>query len=118
MQITIRPLDIVSRGVAVFVIGVPIAWLVILLGAWELEDVRKMNHQQLIEYVTTGHDLSFAAQYALILLFSFVYVGLCEGLALLLRLIVRAVQPAGSERNARAGMFVDVRDPDGCHREC
>jgi hypothetical protein len=100
MQITVRPLDVVSRAVAVLLVGLPLAWLGMRIGAWEMEAVAKMNHTELLDYLKGGYDPSFLSNYGRILLLTFLYVGLVEGVALVCRLIVRAVpteKPTGED---------------------
>jgi hypothetical protein len=93
MQITIRWLDIASRAVAVLLAGLLLSWLLMQFGAWEKEAVAKMNHTELLNYLNEGYDPSFLSNYVRVLVVTFLYVGLVEGLALVFRLVVRAVRP-------------------------
>jgi hypothetical protein len=102
MQITIRPLDIVSRVIAVLLVGLPLAWVSMQIGDWEMREVVKMNHAQLLDYIKEGHHPSFAGNYGMILLLTFLYVGICEGVALVCRLGVRAVHPDNPARASRS----------------
>jgi len=100
MQITFRPLDIASRVAAVVLVALPIAWFVLQTGEWEAKEVSEMSHEQLLKYVQEGHNPSFLANYAWVLLLTFVYVGVVEGMAFVFRLIGRAVWPEGPESEA------------------
>jgi hypothetical protein len=70
------------------------------IGEWEAKEVSKMSHEQLLKYVQEGHNPSFLANYAWILVVTFVYVSLVEGMALVFRLLGRAVWPEGPEGEA------------------
>lgn len=93
MQVSIRPLDVLSRAVAVLLVAVPLAWIVTQAGVWEAEEVIKMSHQELLAYVKKGADASFLSNFGLALLLTVLYVGLVEGVAFVCRLLVRAVRP-------------------------
>jgi hypothetical protein len=92
MQITIRWLDIASRAVAVLLVGILLAWLSMQFGAWEKEAVAKMNHTELLNYLNEGYDASFLSHYVTVVVMTFLYVGLVEGLAFVFRLVVRAAR--------------------------
>jgi hypothetical protein len=93
MQISVRLVDIASRAVAVVLVALLLAWLAMAIGAWEKEAIAKMSHAELLKYLNEGYDPSFLSTYVRMLVISFLYVGLVEGLALVFRLIVRAIRP-------------------------
>lgn len=94
MQITIRPAEIVSRLVAVLVVGFAIAWATQSFAQFEAAETAKMSCEELKQYVTGGDELSFVATYFLMVAFTGIYVLVVEGLAFVLRLVARSVAPA------------------------
>jgi hypothetical protein len=93
MLINVRLLDVASRVAALALVALPAGYLLTQFGAWEAKEATKMSHQQLLDYVREGFDSSFPANYWRILLITLVYVALVEGVALVCRLIVRALRP-------------------------
>jgi hypothetical protein len=98
MQITLRPLDILSRVAAVLLLAVLAAWLSMTLGAWEVEEASKLSHQELLAYIKDGYDPSFVGNYLRVALMTLVYVALVEGVAFAIRCAVRAVRAEESSR--------------------
>lgn len=99
MQITIRPEAIVSRLVAVLVVAVALAWLAVQLGEWEMQEVKKFSHAELLQYVQEGHDPSFLTTYLRVALLTLIYVGVVECVAFGLRIGYRHCipeRPAGA----------------------
>jgi hypothetical protein len=101
VQITFRPLDILSRVVAVLLLAALAAWLVMAFAAWEVEQTSKLSHQELVAYIKEGYDPSFALNYLRMALLTLIYVALVEGVAFVIRCAVRAVQGEEPTRELR-----------------
>jgi hypothetical protein len=88
MQVTLQPLQILSRLAAVFVVALPIAALRLAVDDYERQTIRDMSHQELIAFVKEVHAGSFLGAYVLAAILTLILVAAVEGVALLIRLTV------------------------------
>jgi hypothetical protein len=87
MQVTILPLQILSRIVAVVLVALPLAGLRMAVDGFEREEIEQMNHQQLIAFVKEAHASGFLTAYLFALLGVLLLVAAVEGVAFVIRLI-------------------------------
>lgn len=93
MQVTIRPLQILSRIVAVCIVALPLGALQMLVDKHEHDAIGRMSHQELIAYVEEVHASSFAGAYCLATVGTLIVVGFIEALAFAIRCTARLFGP-------------------------
>jgi hypothetical protein len=93
MQITIHPLQIVSRVVAVCIVALPMAALHRYIDEAERQDIAGMNRQQLVAFVEEVHSASFLGAYLRAALMTLPVVLAVELIALGIRSIVGLFLP-------------------------
>lgn len=81
---------LLSRGVAVALLYLPIAWLSQIVSEAEAAITAEMSRQELIEYIGAGATIPYANTYLFLLVAAVVFVALAEAIAAGLR----AVWPA------------------------
>jgi hypothetical protein len=88
VQVTFRPLQILSRVVAVCMVALPLAALSVALDGYEREIIGKMSHQELIAFVEEGHASSFLGAYFLSMVTTLIVVVAVEAVAFGIRFAV------------------------------
>jgi hypothetical protein len=112
MQITIRPLQIVSRLLAGCVVAAGFALIQLELDAYERDMVDKLNHRELIEFVKEVHSSSFLSAYAMSLLQLLLLVVAVEAVALAIRLPIGWLLPKEPDHTRRGRPAAQESDAD------
>jgi hypothetical protein len=92
MHVTVSPIHVVSRVLAVLLIAAPLAYISCAMDEAEQQMIAKLNHQELLQYLRDGRAQSWAGQYLQVAIMVLLLVVLVEGVAVLLRQAVRMFQ--------------------------
>jgi hypothetical protein len=88
MQVTFRPLQLLSRVVAAAVVALPLAWLRLAVDDFERQAIGKMSHQELIAFVKEAHSASYLGAYVEAAILVVILIAAVEALAFGIRLVV------------------------------
>jgi hypothetical protein len=87
MQVSIPPLQILSRVAAVLLVALPLAALRMALDGYERQAIEQMNQRQLIAFIKEVHASSYLTAYFSALIGVLLIVSAVEGTAFVIRLI-------------------------------
>lgn len=96
MQLTIAPVQVISRVLAVLLVAVPLGFLALAIDRGEQEVIRKLSHQELLEYLRVGEASSFSEQYLYLVVISLLLLALVEVVAWVVRLGLGLIRPNGA----------------------
>jgi hypothetical protein len=88
MQVSLQPLQLLSRLAAVLIVAIPLALLVVAVDDYERRAIARMTHQELIAFVEEVHSGSYGSAYLRAAIMMLILVALVEATAFVIRRIV------------------------------